>query len=104
MTRRSRDWNEQLAKDMRDPEFAREFLLSLLDEGFTLQQALAKTIRTYGIREFARRAKIASSNVSRAIRPSHNPSQQLLERLLKPFGLRLGAAPTRGVRRTEEAA
>jgi DNA-binding phage protein len=93
MTRRSRDWNEQLAKDLRDPEFAREFILALLDEGFTVQQALAKTIRNHGIKEFARKAKMPSSNVSRAVRQSYNPSQRLLERLLKPFGLRLTAAP-----------
>jgi DNA-binding phage protein len=104
MTRRSRDWNEQLAKDLHDLEFAREFVLSLLDEGFSLKQALAKTIRAHGIKEFAKRAKMRSSNLSRAIRPSYNPSQKLLERLLKPFGLKLTAAPAKIGRKTGKAA
>jgi len=95
MTRRSRDWNERLAKDLRNTEFAREFVMALLDEGLTLQEALGKTIRTFGIKEFAKRARMSSSNVSRAIRPSHNPSQRILERLLKPFGLQLTAAPAK---------
>ncbi len=93
MTRRSRDWNEGLAQDLRDPEFAREFIMALLDEEFTLKEALAKTIRTYGIKEFAVKIEMPDSNLSRALRPSYNPSQRLLERLLTPFGLRLTATP-----------
>lgn len=104
MTRRSRDWNDQLAKDLRNREFASEFVLSLLDEGFTLKQALAKTIRAYGIKEFSKRAKMPNSNLSRAIRPSYNPSQKLLERLLKPLGLKLTAAPVKVDRTAGKAA
>ena len=95
MTRRSRDWNEQLARDLKDRDFSREFVLALIEEGATLQQALGKTIRAFGIKEFARRARLPSSNVSRAIGPGHNPSQKTLERLLKPLGLQLSAAPAR---------
>lgn len=95
MTRRSRDWNEHLAMELRNPEFAREFILALLDEGFSLQQALATTIRACGIKEFAKKAKMPSSNVSRVIRPGYNPSQLVLERLLTPFGLRLAAMPAK---------
>ena len=94
MTRRSRDWNEGLARDLRKPGYAREFILALLDEGFSLQQALAKTIRTYGIKEFAERAGMPSSNVSRAIREGYSPGLLLLEKLLNPFGLRLSAMPS----------
>jgi DNA-binding phage protein len=93
LSHRSQDWNENLAKDLRDPEFAREFLLGLLEEGFSVQEALSKTIRAYGVNEFAKKARMASSNVCRAIRKNFNPSQQTLERLLKPLGLRLFAAP-----------
>ncbi len=32
MAKRSRDWNEGLAHDLRKPDFAREFVLGLLDE------------------------------------------------------------------------
>ena len=33
MARRTKDWNEGLAKDLKDPEFAREFLLAAVEEG-----------------------------------------------------------------------
>jgi len=103
VSRRSRDWNEKLSTDLRDPEFARQFVLALLDEGFSLHAALAKAIRAYGIKEFAKRAKMPCSNVSRAINPEYNPSQKVLGRLLQPFGLRLAAMPS-GKRRKGQVA
>lgn len=93
MSKRSRDWNEGLAKDLRNPEFAQAYLVALLDEGFGLQEALGKAIRAYGVREFATKAKLPSSNVVRSIDPRHNPTQKTLEQLLKPFKLSLAVAP-----------
>ena len=92
MARRTKDWNEGLARDLRDPAFAREFLMASLDEGIPLHAALGKVIRATGVKEFAARIGIASPNVLRAISPRHAPSQATLNRLLKPFGLRLGLA------------
>ncbi len=90
MTRRTKDWNEGLAEDLRDPEFAKEFIRALIEgEGFTLQEALGKAIRSYGIKEFAIIAKIPESNIIRAIDPKHNPTQKTLLELLKPFKLKI---------------
>ena len=93
MARRSRDWNEGLAKDLRDSVFAREFLLAALEEGVSIQIALGKVVRAYGVKEFSRKTKIASSNLLRAINPRHNPTQDTLNRLLKPFGLMVAVMP-----------
>ncbi len=92
MARRAKDWNEGLARDLRDPAFAREFLIASLDDGIPLQTALGKVIRAIGVKEFAARVRVASPNVLRAISPAHNPRHATLNRLLKPFGLRLGLA------------
>ena len=92
MARRSRDWNEGLAQDLRDQEFAREFLMAAMDEGVPIQIALGKVIRAMGVKEFAAKVRMASPNVLRAISPRHNPTQDTLNRLLKPFGLRLSLA------------
>jgi DNA-binding phage protein len=92
MARRSEDWNIGLAHDLRDPEFAREFLLAAADEGVPVQAALGKVIRAMGVKEFATKARMASPNVLRAINPRHNPTQETLNRLLKPFRLRLTLA------------
>jgi DNA-binding phage protein len=93
MARRSKDWEEGLAQDLRDPAFARELLLAAIDEGVPIQIALGKVVRATGVKEFAAKVRMASSNVLRAIGPRHNPTQETLNRLLKPFRLRLSLAP-----------
>jgi DNA-binding phage protein len=93
VARRSKDWNVGLAQDLRDPEFAREFLLAAIEEGVSIQIALGKVIRAIGIKEFSARIKIASPNLVRAINPRHNPTQETLNRLLKPFRLKLSLTP-----------
>jgi DNA-binding phage protein len=92
MARRSRDWNEGLAQDLRDQEFAREFLLAAMDEGVPIQVALGKVIRAMGVKEFAAKVKMAGPNVLRAINPRHNPTQDTMNRLRKPFRLKLSLA------------
>ncbi|HEX7839649.1 MAG TPA: hypothetical protein VF469_19370 [Kofleriaceae bacterium] len=92
MAKRSADWNEGLAKDLRDPEFAREFLLAAVAEGIAVQKALGKVIRAMGVKEYAAMTGIASPNVLRAIRSGHNPTQATLDRMLRPFGLKLSVA------------
>jgi DNA-binding phage protein len=91
---RSKDWNEGLAEDLQDREFAREFLLAAVEEDISIQAALGKIIRAYGLKEFAAEIDMPSSNLSRVLRPSSNVTQQTLNRLLEPFGLRLSVAPT----------
>jgi DNA-binding phage protein len=98
MARRSRDWNEGLARDLRSREFAREFLLAAIEEGIPIQTALGKVIRAMGVREFASKVRMASPNVLRAINPRHNPTQDTMNRLLKPFRLKLSLAKIDGPR------
>ena len=93
MGKRAADWNEGLAQDLRNPEFAREFLLAAVEEGVTVQRALGKVIRAMGVKEYAELTGMASSNVLRAIRARHNPTQATLNRMLRPLGLKLSIAP-----------
>jgi DNA-binding phage protein len=103
MARRSKDWNEGLAEDLQDPTFAREFLAAAVEEGIPLKVALGKVIRATGVKEFADSIGMPSPNVLRAIHPRHNPTQETLERLLKPFGLRIGLAAIKPRRRGRAA-
>lgn len=103
MARRSQDWNAGLAEDLRDPEFARAFLLAAMDEGIPIQSALGRVIRAMGVKEFAASIHMASPNVLRAIHPRHNPTQDTLNRLLKPFALRLSLARLEGPDKNQAA-
>jgi len=93
MARRSKDWNEGLAEDLKNPKFAREFLMAAMEEGIPVQVALGKVIRAFGVKEFSSKVKIASPNLLRAINPRHNPTQETLNRLLKGFRLKLSIVP-----------
>ncbi len=63
MARRSRDWNEGLAEDLRDKTFAREFLLAAIGEGVSIQVALGKVIRAMGVKEFAASVRMRPSSL-----------------------------------------
>jgi DNA-binding phage protein len=93
MARRHEDWNVGLAKDLRDREFPRGFLLDAIDERVPLQAALAKVVRAIRVKEFAAKVGMASANLVRALNPRHKPSQDPLNRLLKPFRLKLSLVP-----------
>ena len=93
MARRSQDWNEGLSQDLQDLKFAQEFLKAALEEGVSLQIALGKVIRAIGIKEFSKKSKLPSSNIVRSLNPNHNPTQETLNRLLKPLGLKLSITP-----------
>jgi len=103
MARRSEDWNIDLAKRLGNRAFARAFLLAAIDEGLTVQQALAKVIRAIGITEFAAQVGMPRPNVQRAIHSRHNPTQKTLNRLLAPFRLQLSLALIAASRRSRAA-
>ena len=96
MTRRSADWNEGLARDLRNKHFAGEFIQGCLEQGLSVQEALAKVIRAYGVKEFAAKTKLPSSNILRAINVKHNPTVETLNAILKPFALCISVAPRKG--------
>jgi DNA-binding phage protein len=94
MVRRSVEYDFGVAEYLKDPERAFEFFtVAMEEEGLPLQLVLGTMIRAMGVKEFAAKAGMAPPNVLRAINPRHNPTQETLDRLLKPFGLRLGLAP-----------
>jgi DNA-binding phage protein len=90
MVRRSKGWDERLLEDLNDPSFSSELLLAAVEDGVPLRQALGDVIRGMGVKEFASKVGMPGPHVVRAISPNHNPTQETLERLLRPFGLRLG--------------
>jgi len=103
MARRSRDWNAGLAEDLRDLEFAREFLLAAIEDGVPLQRALGKVIRAIGVKEFSSKIRMASPNVLRAVNPRHRPRPETLDRLLRPFRLKVNITVVEESRRRRVA-
>ena len=100
MVRRAKDWDEHMLEDLNDPAFASELMLAGVENGMTLRQALGDIIRGIGVKEFASKVGMPGPHVVRAVDPTHNPTEETLERLLRPFGLRLGLTPIQRRKRT----
>ena len=94
---RTHDWNEDLAKRLKNSEYAREFVLACLEEGLPIQEALGKVVRAYGVKEYAKRVKMAPSNLIRAVDPeTKSLTTKTLNQILKPLGLELSLKRTHG--------
>jgi probable addiction module antidote protein len=105
MVRRHSYWKDGLAERLQDSEYAGLFLLALIEEGDSIQRALGIVVRSMGVKEFAAKVGMPSSNVLRAIHLNHNPTMATLERMLNPLGVRLSAEkiPTPKPRRRARA-
>jgi DNA-binding phage protein len=86
-------WNETLDRHLKDPKFAREYLLAAVEEGLDIQVALEDVIRAVGVNRYSQWVKrIDRPNILRAIRKGANPTIKTLARLLEPLGLQLSLA------------
>ena len=84
-------YNAHLAHKLQNSEFAREFLLSLMegDDGLPLLEALKHTIRRMGVKEFATVSGIPAKSISRMLSSDKIPRLETLNRYCAPFGLRV---------------
>ncbi|MBN8555441.1 MAG: hypothetical protein J0L93_08355 [Deltaproteobacteria bacterium] len=93
--RRTRSYDEELSKELRDPEYAYEFILGLMEgEGaLTLEDALRRTIEVMGVKEFcalakSKRVSFHESNVVDFLKGKRNPKADTLNSYLKPWKLK----------------
>jgi len=103
MTRRTRDWEIGLSADLQDPAFARDFIGAAIEDDVPLQFVLGKVIRAYGVKEYAAKIGMASSNLLRSVGPKHNATIETLNKILQPLGLRLTVTPIAAVKRRKSA-
>lgn len=87
---RHSSYDEDVARELQKPKFAREFLLTLMEgeDGMKLIDALKHTIQRMGVKEFAEKADIHPKSVSRMLASSAIPKIETLDTYLAPFGLR----------------
>lgn len=88
---RKGSYDQILSQKLSDQDFAREFLLGLMEgeDGFTLIKALKHTIWRMGIKEFSQRSKIPEKSISRMLGHKEIPKIRTLNSYLAPFGLRV---------------
>src|SRR5690606_17432662 len=88
MSYRTRDWNEVLAKDLRDPEFVKEYVTGLLKDGWSTEDIIRRIVRAYGIKELALRVHLRPESISRVLRDPLKAKEETLKKLTRPFGVK----------------
>ena len=92
MARRGREnWNARLAQDLRVQESRASSCWRPWTRACRFI-APGKVIRAMGVKELAAKVNMAGPNVLRAFNPRYNPTQDPMNRLLKPFQLKLSLA------------
>ncbi|MGE4233114.1 MAG: DNA-binding protein [Bacteriovoracia bacterium] len=87
---RSSFYDQTLADELKDKEFAKEFILGLMEDedGMSLVQALKHTIRKAGVKEFSKMTGIPEKSISRMLNSDLVPKIETLDEYLAPFGLK----------------
>ncbi|TVQ80105.1 MAG: XRE family transcriptional regulator [Bradymonadales bacterium] len=88
--RRHKSYDEQLADELKDKSFAREYFLGLIEgeDGLDIEDALIHTIRRMGVKEFSEVSGIHEKSISRMINGRVSPTRETLDQYLAPFGLK----------------
>ena len=98
---RSNSYNERFSREIRDPEYARTYILELLqseDDPMTLEEVLRLIARKMGTTEFAEFVGERIQNIDKFIKGERRPKRETLDKFLRPFGLEtvLAVRPVEG--------
>ena len=88
---RNNAYDEDLALEFQNLEFAKEYLLGLVedkDEPMSVTEALRFTIPRMGVSEFCELSGKSKSDVDKFLRGERNPKPETLDEYLQPFGLK----------------
>lgn len=89
---RSNSYDEKISKKMRNPDFAQEYLLGLVndeDEPMEVEEALKFIINRMGVTEFGNLIGESKSNVSNFLNGSRKLKEETLNKYLMPFKLKV---------------
>jgi DNA-binding phage protein len=87
---RNNAYNEELAKQLEDQEFAREYFLALVEgdeEPISIEEALRMVIPQMGVAEHCRTISKSKTDVDKFLRGERNLKRDTLNEYLKPFDL-----------------
>jgi probable addiction module antidote protein len=79
----------------RDPEFAAEYLNSVLEDGTQeeLMLALRRIADAFGMKDVAETAKLNTKTLYRTLSPVDNPELRSFQAILGAMGMRLAVTP-----------
>jgi transcriptional regulator with XRE-family HTH domain len=89
--KRTKSWNQEVSERLRkSPKAVAAYLSGLCeaDDELSLEEALKLTVLALGLKEFCEMADATQSNVSAFVNGKRKLSADVLNNLLKPFGLK----------------
>ena len=89
---RNNAYNELLAREFENIDFAREYILGLVhdeDEPMSVVDDLRFTIPRIGVREFCDLTGKSKSDINKFLNGERNPKTETLNDYLLPFGLKV---------------
>lgn len=88
---RSKSYDQELSEKLRNPKFAQNFLLTLMEgeDGLSVEEALKHAIQRMGIKEFSEISGIPSSNIVDFLKDRRRPKPETLDLYLQPFRLKI---------------
>ena len=89
---RTSSYDEDVCRNMRDPEFARGYFLLQMnfpdEEPMTIEQTLIWVIKRMGTTDFANLIGERKQTIDKFLKGERKPKRETLDKFLKPFGLR----------------
>ena len=92
MSKRNPTYSEYMAEEMRNTEFAQEFILTSVKEGDSIEQAVRRAVENTGLKEFSQKSGIDFDYLASFVRGKKRLSQKRLEYFLAVFDLQLTVA------------
>ena len=90
MANRNVNYDEYLAEEMKDPEFAQGYLLSCIeDHGDSVEEALKRAIEAMTPSYFAKCAGIRLDSISKLLRGERKLKLDTLDKYLEVFSLKV---------------
>jgi DNA-binding phage protein len=95
MARRSRDWVEEQAKDLRvNAKHRHDLFLGCLEDGMEWREAINLIVKVIGVNEYAELVgDIKPSNLINQLKPDRNITMTTLEKIIKPLGIKITFVP-----------
>lgn len=92
MSRRRPTYKAYIADKMRDVEFAQGVIMTAVEDGETVEDAVRMAIESAGLKEFSDKSGIAFQHLSAFVRGEKKFGKKRLELCLSVFDLRLSVA------------
>ncbi|HBQ21591.1 MAG: hypothetical protein A2Z91_02450 [Deltaproteobacteria bacterium GWA2_38_16] len=88
---RSKSYDHRLSEKMRNPKFAQNFFITLMEgeEGLSVEEALKHAIQRMGVKEFSEVSGIPSPNIVDFLKDRRRPKPETLDLYLYPFRLKI---------------